>query len=574
MPAVLSEIFANNLLQVDQPNVNVEQIPDNYVLFTPDVDADQTYGCFWNTIHPSFDNVSWSKSVLNVTTQAQTADDILDLMVTLWGIPLVGDPQLIGQKELDDISTDESNQNITFDLSSSAGKPVLKKISGTAAARNIQVNTPLRYENFESINFTYVFPTGWNYYYLIPITGSTENTYNGFTIGPVNVSYQTGMNTDFSDVRFAIWDGTQFQFCCYGLFTEIDSSSAIFFVKMPTLLQSPNVIYLYVLYGNNTAASNSNLSNVIYLYDNFEDGKFTSRSSPYQNWTSVGGTTVIANTNQIAGNYSIRHTGNNTGDGIPLYIPVAPLSEIVDFDCKLTAQGSGADDPYVALWYIQYVDSSNFVRLDTYWDGSHQILRLRKRAAGVSSTLATYTWTASKWAVNGQQHIKTICNGSSITVRMGSTKLFGPVSIGSTFASTKQGMGCLESAAMQWDNILIKPNVSNFVSGTGVEPTLGSASGISNNTPTLPTSPQDEDMALNYVNGNGVPRPYQITAKEYFSGEYTTTPILTKSLDVLEMGYDNVDRYIGLKQFVEITGSPGTIVKFPYAKYDYIPVGI
>jgi hypothetical protein len=97
----------------------------------------------------------------------------------------------------------------------------------------------------------------------ITITGSGSQETN-YQV-KVDVTYDSDMQADFDDIRFADSDGA----------TEIDhwresytpSTSAVFWVEVPTIPTGGTTIYMY--YGNSTASSASSLANT------FTSGSFT-----------------------------------------------------------------------------------------------------------------------------------------------------------------------------------------------------------------------------------------------------------------------------------------------------------
>lgn len=101
--------------------------------------------------------------------------------------------------------------------------------------------------------------TWWNNSYgyskTINIVGSST-TLTNFTVA-VNVTYNNHMQSDFDDIRFvngACSNGTNV--LSYELDSKVNSNSALFWVKIPTLITGTNQICMY--YGNSGASSASN----------------------------------------------------------------------------------------------------------------------------------------------------------------------------------------------------------------------------------------------------------------------------------------------------------------------------
>ena len=140
----------------------------------------------------------------------------------------------------------------------------------------------------------------------------------------------------------------------------------------------------------------------VFYTDDFEDGIYTGRSSPYRDVSQVVGTISIDNSNGY-GNYCIKHvgTGNNTQcggyyNGFPL-----PDNFIIDLKVRLLTEGTNAACPYISILYIQYINYKDWLRVDSIWDGSNQLIRLVSSTSGVLTTIASATLkTGSKWTVN------------------------------------------------------------------------------------------------------------------------------------------------------------------------------
>jgi len=57
--------------------------------------------------------------------------------------------------------------------------------------------------------------------------------------------------------------------------------------------------------------------------------------------------------------------------------------------------------------------------------------------------------------------------------------------------------------------------------------------------------------------------------KEYFSTAYDTDDVKLSNRSIGELGYDNVDRYIALRQRVELWSTSSCSVRFNKAEYTY-----
>ncbi len=98
-----------------------------------------------------------------------------------------------------------------------------------------------------------------------PITINSASALTDYQV-KLTVAYDTDMQPDFDDLRFTSSDGTTE--LSYWLESKTDSTSAIVWVKTPTLASGDNTLYLY--YGNASATTASNGDNVFSFFDGFD----------------------------------------------------------------------------------------------------------------------------------------------------------------------------------------------------------------------------------------------------------------------------------------------------------------
>lgn len=116
------------------------------------------------------------------------------------------------------------------------------------------------------------------------------------------------MQTDFDDIRFtSSSDGvTQLN---HWRASYTPSSSAVFWVNVPTVSAGSSTIYIY--YGNSSVSSASNGISTFVLFDDFEDGNMNGWSSE----SSIGYPEVVSNY-KYDGSYSVRfYEGVNEVEG-------------------------------------------------------------------------------------------------------------------------------------------------------------------------------------------------------------------------------------------------------------------
>jgi hypothetical protein len=133
--------------------------------------------------------------------------------------------------------------------------------------------------------------TLWTERKTIAVTGSTAGAQTSYPV-KVTVSYAAGMKADFSDLRFTDANGTAL--LNYWMETEVDSSTAVVWVKVPSVPIAPNTATIYSYYGNPAAVSMSNGDTTFTLFDTFGGG-----GTP-GDWNY---------TNNIIGEHAIIHNG-------------------------------------------------------------------------------------------------------------------------------------------------------------------------------------------------------------------------------------------------------------------------
>ena len=127
-------------------------------------------------------------------------------------------------------------------------------------------------------------------------SGAGANTLTNYQV-KVPVTYASGMNADFSDLRFTSSDGTTL--LDYWIESSTASTSAVVWVEIPTIVDSAKI---YMYYGKSDATTVSNGTNTFPLFDDF--------SGDLSKWTTGGGGTVAISSGRI--NFSGGTYTNNT----------------------------------------------------------------------------------------------------------------------------------------------------------------------------------------------------------------------------------------------------------------------
>jgi len=127
-----------------------------------------------------------------------------------------------------------------------------------------------------------------------PITIDSSAALTDYQVS-LNVTYDSDMQSDFDDLRFATSDTTLLN---YWIESKTDSSTAKIWVKVPSLSSGSNTIYMY--YGNSSATTGSNGSNTFAFFDDF--------SGDLNKWTiasKAGYTTVEISGGQLVGHRNV-----------------------------------------------------------------------------------------------------------------------------------------------------------------------------------------------------------------------------------------------------------------------------
>ena len=125
-----------------------------------------------------------------------------------------------------------------------------------------------------------------------PITINSASALTDYQV-KLTIAYDSDMQPDFDDLRFASSDGTTE--LSYWLESKTDSTTATIWVKIPSLASGDNTIYMY--YANASATTASNGDNTFEFFDHFDTLPSTTKwdivGTPAQGSSvvSIGGTT-------------------------------------------------------------------------------------------------------------------------------------------------------------------------------------------------------------------------------------------------------------------------------------------
>ena len=111
----------------------------------------------------------------------------------------------------------------------------------------------------------------------VTVTNNVASTLTNYQVR-VAVTYDSDMQADFDDIRFTSSDKTTL--VDHWLETKVDSTSAVFWVEVPTIASSSTAT-LYMYYGNSGASSASSINNTFLAGDNFDGATLDAE------WTEV-----------------------------------------------------------------------------------------------------------------------------------------------------------------------------------------------------------------------------------------------------------------------------------------------
>ena len=133
-------------------------------------------------------------------------------------------------------------------------------VSAPSAASNVVVPSPAIAPWYDTL---------WTRRDAITVEGSSAGAQTNYPV-KLTILYDAAMKADFSDLRFTDSSGTLL--LSYWVETETNSTSALVWVKVPSVPIAPGTVVFYVYYGNPAALSMSNGDTTFTLFDTFGAG--------------------------------------------------------------------------------------------------------------------------------------------------------------------------------------------------------------------------------------------------------------------------------------------------------------
>lgn len=286
-------------------------------------------------------------------------------------------------------------------------------------------------------------------------------------------------------------------------------------------------------------------------YDDFEDNKYTGRSSPRLNWTNGTsanpGTTAISSTSPLEGTYSLTHVGGGLlshYDRAYITHPIGAAGFGLEFKMRCVTQGTVANTP-AGMVFVEYYDGNNFTAMEWYYDGANTVLRIKQRIAGSHLYYGTMNWFAGKMGTGTTYDI--YIRRTSTTMRIivnGVDKITANVpALGS--AVNQFGVSGQYDTKMMYDKILFRKDVSNALYDGNLATYSGFYAEQDYSAPIQPsTAPGPTNTLLTF---DKLDFPFQIVITKPDGTISKTKTFIPVSTNSFQLGYEGLDKYMALR---------------------------
>lgn len=252
----------------------------------------------------------------------------------------------------------------------------------------------------------------------MPIT-LTDATALSYYQTQITVTYNASMKADFSDVRFTDFGGsTQLP---YWIASYTASSSAVFWVKVPSISTTGTTIFMY--YGNASATTTSNTQTTFDFYDDFSDGNYTSGPAWTVNSGSFSASSGYLKSTQGQVDMSISATGLNIPGGYAYRLDYDLYAASTYCDGMEVVAKNASDSKRIGAFTDQCagrymnVEGNGSIAQGTYslpvgvwkhmlvyFNGSQYIMNFDNGAYTLALTASQFTDTITKLQFSGWQH--------------------------------------------------------------------------------------------------------------------------------------------------------------------------
>jgi hypothetical protein len=355
-------------------------------------------------------------------------------------------------------------QNITRKVKWQYDTPVIKQIDNTYGSNGkwdlwIKRSSDTISQAFSNGYYVHLDPW-WNSSWLAraPLYVNSTTSETDFQVG-INVTYTTGMNANFSDLRFTMGEDVVIPFCIYN---KLDSNWAYIYFK--TNLTIGNTTH-YIYYNNPTPTSTSDCPATFDVWDNFNDNSinttlWNSSAPAYALFSETGGyMQSVANTDSYGSSLPLNFNIYNATRGIVnvsvlltvdtayRHVGVGYLGQIFSRNVNF-----GLTSGYTALWSI----GDNKVSMEHDISGVGYI---RNSSSAVQNANTWYTI-----GVNYNTSFQSTNYDSTYNLNYGDTNLtWGTVGLVGVWH---------DDAIARWDNLSIRKR------SEGVQLTTLSISGL------------------------------------------------------------------------------------------------
>jgi len=447
-------------IQQDAPYNNFYALNDGLAVFQKPSGSYGT-GAFQNTCHPlESNNVRWSSARCKLTTKADSTPGQYRTIVQLWGIINSGKEELIAEYVSSNISTTEETREVVFNLANCGGSPELNHVDNSGTSGKFHINLPFRYKHLSDVRIRNVWLQGWSYMRVAYLAGGTPGVVSKELVVTITVPWETGINTDFTDIRFTHPDGKTF--LCFHRSEYVASTYAVFKVSLDTIAPSPYYTPILIHFGNSSATTDKSAPFMVYrVHDDFEDAQYgAGRVFPYRQWWNLHGTTsIVSGTDKISGTYSVNHTGNGSDDPSNIFYNTLGVYDPdgcrIEADFKIKTQGVGSETPYAWLSVPRYqADGAKVNLIDTHYDGTNQKIRFLSYYDGSMHIAADATWMAGKVPAGTTYHLTVIDTGTNMRVWINNV-LYIDADYTNHIRVGHYGMGGNRDTSITFDNICI-----------------------------------------------------------------------------------------------------------------------
>lgn len=473
----------------------------------------------------------------------------LEMYTELYGVNEAGNIEFIGEI-LDSVdhtvSTTATTYNNMFDLLGSACRSKFIKLSTAGTTGKIYLNIPMRTQYFDHFNLEILTYTGWTKYKTVHVTGQDGGGISN-QMQEVTIPYDSDMASDYSDLIVTnSSDSATVPFC---IIRSVAGSSVTIGIQLPTGPADGASQYYHVWYKKPGATSAASAASSLYTYfDDFEDNKLTSRTSPYKDWTNDLATAMtITSSSVFSGSYSAQ-----------IYTPSAvqscntinetSTSYSVDYDYKVKSRGSGASAPWHSF-YLRYQDANYWARIDFYYSATYskQYCRLQnKNGAGTEATVDARV-VGSRWITGDTAKIHIADTGSHVYVYVNDYIVLS-TDYTNSGTQTKKGFGGYSSGDYAvFDNLRISPLLQQAATATVGSENDGQYGGTETTSETVSDTLVDDTKLVTFTTPTltSASTGY-IEYQEKGKGEINSDTLTITDGMRINQGYNSLDAYKSL----------------------------